>query len=449
MTGKASRGLRRRVGRGPVGHVQSAMEYLMTYSWSILIIAIVLGALFALGTFNNASFSSTTCTASSGYLCQSPVLNTTGNLLVTFGTSSPMTITGIGCSSNASAPSSIVSITPTSLQPSEEKSLVFSCPVAGNNLGTTFTGQLWVVYNHGVQSGLYANIGTITAKIATHEGFPSQLSGQGTSYSAPGTYAYVTNYAGVGTTKGNVVIVNTATNTVVDAITSGFNDPEGVAIYSDGSRAYITNLLGNPGLGNVLILDPATNTITGAMTQGFNYPTAVAFSPSGTYAYVTNYGSNNVVIINTATSTVTGAITSGFSSPYAVAFSPSGTFAYVANEGSNNVVIINTATSTVVDAITQGINAPDGAVFSNDGSFAYVSNEGSGNVVIVNTATSTVVGTAATGVSGVWGIAISPDGSFAYVTNWSNVVIISTATNTVVGNINNGFNGAAGAAFYP
>ncbi|MEM4097576.1 MAG: LamG-like jellyroll fold domain-containing protein [Candidatus Micrarchaeaceae archaeon] len=35
---------------------QSAMEYLMTYGWAILIIAVVLGALFSLGVFNPMSF---------------------------------------------------------------------------------------------------------------------------------------------------------------------------------------------------------------------------------------------------------------------------------------------------------------------------------------------------------------------------------------------------------
>ncbi|MCL5239390.1 MAG: LamG domain-containing protein [Candidatus Marsarchaeota archaeon] len=35
---------------------QSAMEYLMTYGWAILIIAVVLGALFQLGVFNSGTF---------------------------------------------------------------------------------------------------------------------------------------------------------------------------------------------------------------------------------------------------------------------------------------------------------------------------------------------------------------------------------------------------------
>lgn len=36
---------------------QSAMEYLMTYGWAILVIAVVLGALYQLGVFNPGSFS--------------------------------------------------------------------------------------------------------------------------------------------------------------------------------------------------------------------------------------------------------------------------------------------------------------------------------------------------------------------------------------------------------
>jgi hypothetical protein len=37
--------------------LQSAMEYLMTYGWAILVIAVVLGVLFQLGVFNSGSFS--------------------------------------------------------------------------------------------------------------------------------------------------------------------------------------------------------------------------------------------------------------------------------------------------------------------------------------------------------------------------------------------------------
>ena len=49
---------------------QSAMEYLMTYGWAILIIAVVLGALFSLGVFSTGSFLGSECIPLSGFLCQ-------------------------------------------------------------------------------------------------------------------------------------------------------------------------------------------------------------------------------------------------------------------------------------------------------------------------------------------------------------------------------------------
>ena len=42
--------------RYAIAKSQSAMEYLMTYGWAILIIAVVLGALFQLGVFNANNF---------------------------------------------------------------------------------------------------------------------------------------------------------------------------------------------------------------------------------------------------------------------------------------------------------------------------------------------------------------------------------------------------------
>ncbi len=54
--------------------LQSAMEYLMTYGWAILIIAVVMVALFSLGILGGSPLS-TTCIASSGYTCSQPILH--------------------------------------------------------------------------------------------------------------------------------------------------------------------------------------------------------------------------------------------------------------------------------------------------------------------------------------------------------------------------------------
>ena len=57
------------------------MEYLMTYGWSILIVAIVLVSLFELGIFGNNSLSGNgACISQSGYLCTKVTLATNGIL---------------------------------------------------------------------------------------------------------------------------------------------------------------------------------------------------------------------------------------------------------------------------------------------------------------------------------------------------------------------------------
>ena len=82
---------------------QSAMEYLMTYSWAILIIAIVLAALYMLGVFNASNFVKTFCEFTSSSLeCNNPILFPNGTLdfeISSYG-SSPINLTSINCNSN-------------------------------------------------------------------------------------------------------------------------------------------------------------------------------------------------------------------------------------------------------------------------------------------------------------------------------------------------------------
>ena len=63
---------------------QSAMEYLMTYGWAILIIAVVLAALFELGVFNGSNLAPQACIAESGFICKNPVYTANG-ITFTFG----------------------------------------------------------------------------------------------------------------------------------------------------------------------------------------------------------------------------------------------------------------------------------------------------------------------------------------------------------------------------
>ncbi len=184
--------------------LQSAMEYLMTYGWAILIIAVVLGALFSLGIFSSSSFIGVTCIAGPGFLCQSPQLGTNGNLSIQIGQSTGTSYynVGLGCVATTSSggtpnPSSAVvyidssgaanaltanapgqdavALTLTSGQTATVSNLkcfdTNANAVTNIAVGQSFSGSLWM--NYTLQSGapggsnpmITVKVATLTAKV--------------------------------------------------------------------------------------------------------------------------------------------------------------------------------------------------------------------------------------------------------------------------------------------
>ncbi len=133
--------------------LQSAMEYLMTYGWAILIIAVVIGVLYAMGIFNGSGLLGSFCTAQTGYFCANPILSTNSPTLnVTIGQDtrlewSAWKIFAVrGTAFNASSPN----ITGSGAFYNGEKQIV-TIPlnsILGNYIpiGTPFSGSLWAEY---------------------------------------------------------------------------------------------------------------------------------------------------------------------------------------------------------------------------------------------------------------------------------------------------------------
>jgi hypothetical protein len=174
---------------------QSAMEYLMTYGWAILIIAVVLGALFALGVFNSTSLAGSSCLATPGYECQNPTLTTSGELTFTFGQSTPnplynvqlecaATVTSSGEPNPTGSFNSISSTgavlpysTTGNSMPSTSVLTISQLPCysstgnvlsgSGVDIGAGFSGYIWV--NYTIQPGAEAQPSNpwITSKIIT------------------------------------------------------------------------------------------------------------------------------------------------------------------------------------------------------------------------------------------------------------------------------------------
>lgn len=154
--------------------LQSAMEYLMTYSWALLVIAIIVATMMALGLFNPGVFTNTQCTFPAGFSCINIFLATNGllslNLLQI--TTAPLNISAMGCNSNSTL-SHMQSILnpPTNqikLNVGSNYTFHFSC-YSGVNIitpstGTSFSGYVFVNYTETVTGLPHTVFGTIYLK---------------------------------------------------------------------------------------------------------------------------------------------------------------------------------------------------------------------------------------------------------------------------------------------
>ena len=165
--------------------LQSAMEYLMTYGWALLIISIVIVALVSIGVFNGSPLG-TSCIANPGYTCQiqsGSYSAATGNLVVTIGQDSGASWTTanvvfINASNEPSVLSSGLSTSQLTPMPSGTANTLSSglasgvkttvtLPATGaQSVGHGINGYIWVSYTTGASNGatIQANIGSLTAK---------------------------------------------------------------------------------------------------------------------------------------------------------------------------------------------------------------------------------------------------------------------------------------------
>jgi len=256
-----------------------------------------------------------------------------------------------------------------------------------------------------------------------------------------GTKAYVANEH-----SNSVSVINTTNNIVTSTVTVG-NSPFGVAVSPDGTRAYVTtNIRRAPG--NVSVIDTATNTVIDTVPVGLLGSSlhGVAVSPDGTNVYVANtltssVATDSIYVINTTNNTVYASIPEDGYDPIGIAVTPDSSKVYVANLGIYNpgsVSVIDTATNTLNSTIfLEGTNLyafPDVAV-APDGLTVYVTgySQTVGNVYAINTTNNNDYTIINTGFKSPYGLAVTPDGKNVYVSNSgnNNVSVINTTTNTV------------------
>ena len=162
---------------------QSAMEYLMTYGWAILIIAIVLAALFSLNVFNSATFLGTECVSLTGYVCSSPLLHSgtftasVGQATGTDWTSANIIFLESGAGTPAASSFALAGCvyTPAGGIPSGGTTAfsvangvtgtsASSCNAITNTIGGTVTGSIWAYYSTASSTGLITELATVSLK---------------------------------------------------------------------------------------------------------------------------------------------------------------------------------------------------------------------------------------------------------------------------------------------
>ena len=155
--------------KGIAYKLQSAMEYLLTYGWALVVISVVLGVLYSMGLFSTKSIARQSCAAIPGFECNYPILNGTGSLKVLLGSTNELTLTGVGCTGDSAAPPALTEIAPVEFYPGSAAIILFACPLPANVLGTPFSGYLWIGYNTITASGQEEAVAQVSASVATLE----------------------------------------------------------------------------------------------------------------------------------------------------------------------------------------------------------------------------------------------------------------------------------------
>lgn len=232
--------------------------------------------------------------------------------------------------------------------------------------------------------------------------------------SPDGKWVYIADQASINRQNGQISVINTGTNQVVQTVYAG-NRPSGLVVSPDGKTLYVTNS-GSYDMSVIDLQGPAPVKIADIPVG--NDPEGIAITPDGKWLYMTNRTTTtNVVVLNTADlHQALVPIALGLRSPKSIAVLPDGSKVYVTDENSNNIGVINNETKTPMTAIAAG-GASSGIAVSPDGEYIYVSSTGlggAGTVKVIRTSDNSLVRSITVGRNPK-GLSLTPDGTRIYV----------------------------------
>jgi YVTN family beta-propeller protein len=262
---------------------------------------------------------------------------------------------------------------------------------------------------------------------------------------APTLMAYIMD-----ANSGQLAVVDTVSERVVELINVGLPNTCGVAVNAAGTRVYVGEAQ------NIAVIDTSGNTVVaraphGGPVIGNVFNAGVAVNPTDAQVYVSKGWWNGIDILDTATHTVAGIVGGNFQTPY-MAVTPDGRNLYVSDVYSDQVSVLDTATwgllarididnpYTVPPTVAGDFSAaPTSIAFDPRGTRAYVSTAwlsdqagGDVHLVVIDTSTRQIITRVPTGPGSSRYIVAHPDGTRLYLSNGS---VLDTTTGAIVATI--------------
>ncbi len=154
--------------------LQAALEYLTTYGWAILILAVVLVVLASQGFFSPQKYAPQQCIFSSGFSCIYDFLSTNGLLQINIGQSaaSAINVTSIGCNENGTETEMQAPYNPPSNQVFMPVGANYTFTVqcyagataASGNVGDVYSGSVLLNYTDEVSGLPSVAVGRLSVK---------------------------------------------------------------------------------------------------------------------------------------------------------------------------------------------------------------------------------------------------------------------------------------------
>ncbi len=421
---------------------QSALEYMMTYGWAILIIVIVAVILYSMGIFNPSASVSYSITGFSGLIISSENCVAGGTLIITVGNALGYQIELYNVTAYFSNGSSITEPLDYSLSPSALHNfyLQMACPTT---VGSYFTDKLrltGVEYTSIINTPLNIT-GSISGKISSlipyqvlevinTQSFPTV-----SAISENGYYIWQPNQD-----NSTISIINVVSSSVVKTLTG--LPARSVIFSNNGKLAFIAgNSKQSAPYGTWMIVMNTSNYAIIKNISGLSAPPILSLSPNGQELFLPGYFTiqglkeTRLIIINTSSLQVIANVSEGGFGAWSAEETPNYKYIYLTVPSNNSVVIMNATTLSIIKNMT-GFTSPKPIVFSLNSTYAYVG--GDDYLTEINTNTESIVyNKSITNTPAISAFAYPPSLNTMYIPICgSNIIpVFDTLTNSVVANI--------------